>query len=102
MTVAAGHHDDVPVGACADAWGLSLREAEVLHLVGVGMTNAEIAYVLGVSERTVQSHVASALSKSATRSRTQLAACAIRRGILASQCALCGRALTGPCATPYE
>ena len=42
---------------------LSDREREVLALVAEGRSNAAIATRLGVSERTVETHVATILSK---------------------------------------
>lgn len=61
---------------------LSTRELEVLALVVEGLENAEIAARLNLSRRTVQSHVSSALRKTGTRSRTQLAVAALREGII--------------------
>lgn len=61
---------------------LSAREHEVLLLVIEGLNNVEIAVQLGMSRRTVQSHVSSALRKTGTRSRTHLAVVALRRGLV--------------------
>lgn len=49
---------------------LTDRELEVVNLVVGGMTNREIADVLGLSPRTVQAHVAAAMQRTATKSRT--------------------------------
>jgi len=57
--------------------GLSVRELEVVNLVAEGKTNREIAEMLVLSERTVESHVTSALSKLGFSSRSQLAAWAV-------------------------
>ncbi len=51
---------------------LSARELEVLPHVLRGRSNAEIAGVLNISERTVESHVRSILSKRGVKSRLQL------------------------------
>ncbi len=52
---------------------LSPREAEVAHLVGMGHKNREIAEMLFISQRTVETHVASALRKLGADSREALA-----------------------------
>jgi non-specific serine/threonine protein kinase len=57
---------------------LTAREREVSVLIAQGLTNRDIADVLGVSERTVHSHVRSILSRLAVRSRAQIAALASR------------------------
>lgn len=59
--------------------GLTAREREVAAQVGRGLTNAEIAAALCLSERTVEVHVSNILSKLACTSRTQIAAWAVRR-----------------------
>jgi type IV secretory pathway ATPase VirB11/archaellum biosynthesis ATPase len=49
----------------------SPRELEVLILVGQGLTNKEIAFRLGLSERTIQFHLNSVFNKTNTSSRTE-------------------------------
>ncbi len=49
---------------------LTPRELEVLHLVARGMTDREIGLALGISTRTVESHVAHVLQRLAVRSRS--------------------------------
>jgi DNA-binding NarL/FixJ family response regulator len=61
---------------------LSPRELEVLTLVAEGLTNKEIAYRLGLSERTIQFHLNSIFNKTSTSSRTEAAALALKRGWL--------------------
>ena len=56
----------------------SPREHEVLTLAAGGLTNKEIAYRLGISERTVQFHINSIFNKTATNSRTEAVALALR------------------------
>jgi DNA-binding NarL/FixJ family response regulator len=51
---------------------LSPREREVVELVVDGMTNQHIADRLVLSERTVESHVRSALMKLGCRNRAEL------------------------------
>lgn len=60
----------------------SRREHEVLGLAAQGLTNKEIAYRLGLSERTVQFHMNSLFNKTGTQSRTEVVALAIRNGWL--------------------
>jgi predicted ATPase/DNA-binding CsgD family transcriptional regulator len=57
---------------------LSAREAEVLMAVGQHLTNREIARLLHISERTVESHVSSLLRKLDAKDRRALAALSSR------------------------
>ena len=59
---------------------LSPREREVLSLAAKGFTNKEIAYRLGVSDRTVQFHMNSVFNKTGTASRTEAAVLSIQHG----------------------
>jgi DNA-binding NarL/FixJ family response regulator len=57
------------------AWGtFSLREKQVLQLVASGLTNAEIACRLFLSESTVKSHLSSSFRKLGVSSRAEAAA----------------------------
>lgn len=62
--------------------GLSPREVEVLRLVAVGRTNAQIAAELYLSERTVHRHVSNILRKLDVQSRTAAVAAGVRNGIV--------------------
>ena len=53
--------------------GLTRREREVTELIGEGATNPEIAKKLGVSPRTVETHVENILAKLRARSRVEVA-----------------------------
>ena len=65
--------------------GLTPREAEVLALVGVGLTNRAIAARLVISENTAANHVRSILAKTGCTNRTQAAHYAASRGLLPQQ-----------------
>jgi len=56
--------------------GLSRREAEVLAWVAQGKTNPEVALILGLSARTVQTHVDRIFRKLGVETRTAAAAAA--------------------------
>jgi DNA-binding NarL/FixJ family response regulator len=58
--------------------GLTKREAEVLDLLGHGLTNAEIGDRLFISPKTVEHHVGKVLAKLGLRSRTEAATHAVR------------------------
>jgi DNA-binding NarL/FixJ family response regulator len=65
-----------------DAYGgLTRRERDVVQLVARGKANKAIAHDLGISERTVEGYVASALGKLGFESRTQLATWAVGHGL---------------------
>lgn len=53
--------------------GVSPREEEVLALLADGLTDREIAERLGISPRTVETHVGSLLNKLGVRNRAQAA-----------------------------
>jgi NarL family two-component system response regulator LiaR len=60
---------------------LTEREMEVLRLVARGLTNQEIAEMLGISERTVRTYVGNILGKLHLANRTQAALYALRKGL---------------------
>ena len=59
---------------------LSAREFEVLRYVTRGMSNKEIAVLLGISHQTVKNHVTSILHKLGVSDRTQAAIYALQQG----------------------
>ena len=59
---------------------LSDREMEVLSCVVRGMSNKEIASLLGISHQTVKNHVTSILRKFSVEDRTQAVVYALKRG----------------------
>jgi DNA-binding NarL/FixJ family response regulator len=66
---------------------LTPREAEVLELLAEGASNKRIGQTLFVSERTVKFHVSSILAKLNASNRTQAAALARERGLIAAKAA---------------
>ncbi len=60
---------------------LSEREREVLLLIADGASNADIASRLGVTDKTVKSHVSNILGKLHLEDRTQAAVFAWREGL---------------------
>ena len=62
---------------------LTDREKEILKLVSHGMTNADIAQILFLSEGTVRNYVSSILEKLDVDDRTQAAVLALRYGLVA-------------------
>jgi DNA-binding NarL/FixJ family response regulator len=61
---------------------LTAREVEVLRLVAHGETDPSIAASLGISVKTVHTHVSHILDKLACTNRTAAAAVAIRHGVI--------------------
>jgi DNA-binding NarL/FixJ family response regulator len=68
--------------AASVAGGLSERELGVVRLVAQGMSNAEIAARLYLSEATIKSHIARILAKLGLRDRVQVAVYAYEHGIV--------------------
>lgn len=71
-----------PAAAAEQVEPLSERELEVLRLAAHGLTNKAIAAELGVSDRTVQGHLASIYGKLAVASRTEAVTKALKLGWL--------------------
>jgi two-component system response regulator NreC len=61
---------------------LSERETDVLRLIALGHTNAEIAEKLFISVRTVETHRAHVQQKLGVSSRAELVQCALSRGLV--------------------
>src|SRR5262245_45368438 len=62
--------------------GLTLRQLEVISMLGRGFSNKEIARSLDVAERTVKAHVSAVFEALNVRNRTQAVLVAQRRGFL--------------------
>jgi NarL family two-component system response regulator LiaR len=61
---------------------LTARERQVLALIGRGLSNKLIARELGISEKTVKTHVGHVLAKLGVTDRTQAALHAVRAGFV--------------------
>ena len=67
--------------AASPADGLSGREREVLAMVAEGLPNKLIAYRLGISEKTVKTHLTRVFRQIGVTDRTQAALWAQRHGV---------------------
>ena len=64
---------------------LSPREMDVLRAVGLGQSNKGIGRMLGISEETVKTHMASVLTKLKANDRTHAVLIGMRRGMIELQ-----------------
>ncbi len=61
---------------------LTERETEVLGLIARGRANKQIGRELGISEKTVKTHVSNVLAKLGVEDRTQAAVLAVQEGLV--------------------
>ena len=61
---------------------LTRREREVLELIAAGRSNKRIAFEIGISEKTVKTHVGHLLAKLGVTDRTQAALLAVKDGLV--------------------
>jgi DNA-binding NarL/FixJ family response regulator len=73
---------DVVLDKSSSGYRLTPREHEVLKLVTAGKTNAETAYALNISEKTVEKHLSELFSKLRVNSRVEAAVLAVREGLV--------------------
>jgi two-component system, NarL family, nitrate/nitrite response regulator NarL len=66
----------------SESGALTLRQLEVITMLGRGCSNKEIARALDVAERTVKAHVSAVFEALNVRNRTQAVLAAQRRGFL--------------------
>jgi DNA-binding NarL/FixJ family response regulator len=69
-------------GSSGPAIPLTPREEEVVKLIAEAHTNAQIAEILHLAEKTIESHRANVLRKLGMRDRVELVRYAIRRGLI--------------------
>lgn len=78
----SSRHHRVAVVAQPQLESLTARELEVLRLVGMGLTNAELAGRLVLSEATVKTHLKHVMSKLGLNSRAQAVVVAYETGLV--------------------
>jgi DNA-binding NarL/FixJ family response regulator len=78
---ALSDRDRPRAGADASLEHLTGREREVLALIAQGRSNKRIALELGISEKTVKTHVGHVLAKLGVTDRTQAALLAVQHGL---------------------
>lgn len=84
LTRLVAHYLDRPAARATQGPDvLTQREAEVLTLVGRGLSNDEITATLTISKGTVKTHIGNLLAKLHARDRAQLVIAAYEHGLVA-------------------
>jgi len=87
VAISSGQHylSEEANRSVADSWTrstLTVRETDVLHLLGKGYCNKLIARELGIGVGTVKSHLKAVMAKLNVSARTQAVIVATQRGLL--------------------
>ncbi|TCQ11931.1 DNA-binding CsgD family transcriptional regulator [Rhizobium sp. PP-F2F-G36] len=61
---------------------LTERELECLSWIAEGKTSEEIALILGISRNTINNYITSVMRKTATKTRSEAIACAVRNNLV--------------------
>ncbi|MBY0013694.1 response regulator [Paenibacillus typhae] len=80
--IAAGEQASTPAPGKGEGSLLSDKELQILRSVARGFKSKEIAFDMGMAERTVKAHLTSIYNKLGVDSRSQAVATALERGIL--------------------
>ncbi|MFI7353172.1 response regulator [Streptomyces avidinii] len=81
-SLAAAHTAGAPPVHAPWVARLTDREADILRLMATGLSNHEMSERLGVGPQTVKTHVASVLTKTGSRDRTQAVIAAYEGGFI--------------------
>jgi DNA-binding NarL/FixJ family response regulator len=81
LIAAASHLPQAPSASIDLPDGLTTREAEVLALIAAGLTNAQIAAQLYVTEATVKTHINHLFTKAGLHGRAQAVNYAYQHGL---------------------
>jgi NarL family two-component system response regulator YdfI len=80
--IAAREQQKAPEPVRVESSLLSEKEIQILQSVAQGFKSKEIAYDMGIAERTVKAHLTTIYNKLGVDSRSQAVATALERGIL--------------------
>ncbi len=72
----------LPTPSLPDDGGLTPRQRDILGHIAKGRSNKQIAFALGIRERTVKFHVAALFERLGTQSRTEALVVALRSGVI--------------------